>query len=610
MKVRIGTIIESGKPLYLDIPVFIETRGLVVANSGGGKSYLMRVLDERLSAFVQCGVIAKTDEFSTLREKFDFLRLGDDKSEFPISYHVARLKKDSRENEKHNARELALEEDSRQAVERIVHLLIRSKQHFVVDISAIRDTEDRAGFVTAYLRALVDLPRKMWRSLLLEIDEVHLLCPELGNPVTKQAVVDAFSLTRKQGLCSVGATQRLSKFDKDAEAEANNYFVGRTVLDADLARSSAILGFGKSRWPELKHLEPGEWFVFGPAFGTKEVLKVRIDTAATTHPRAGRVIRARLKKPSQAMQKALRELIVLPAQVVERRETIEALHEQITKLERELKVANGKVVQRIEVREVEVKVEVPVISKAQERLLKRVDEGIAELRSSVESMKKQAEKIGSETSDLASTVAKISVAVRSASGSKSSLAAAKRPMLAPAPVRESPPKEPRAAAEPTGEVKAGAREMLRIACILGKADRFTICVLAGIVPGGGTASDYFAALKREGLVVEPARSVVEPTADGRKQWAEAGELTPFDELVEKSGLKAGARSMLDVLVQAGDGATLSRTEICEKAGIVPGGGTASDYFAAMKRRGFTEERQRGQMEMTKASRLALGWITE
>ena len=42
----IGQIIESGK-LELDLPTLVDTRLLIQANSGGGKSWQLRLIAER-----------------------------------------------------------------------------------------------------------------------------------------------------------------------------------------------------------------------------------------------------------------------------------------------------------------------------------------------------------------------------------------------------------------------------------------------------------------------------------------------------------------------------------------------------------------------------------
>ena len=61
----------------IDIPVLLRTRMLIQANSGGGKSWLLRRLAEQFYGKVQVIIIDPEGEFSTLREKFDYVLVGD-----------------------------------------------------------------------------------------------------------------------------------------------------------------------------------------------------------------------------------------------------------------------------------------------------------------------------------------------------------------------------------------------------------------------------------------------------------------------------------------------------------------------------------------------------
>ena len=45
----IGQIIDNGK-LECDVPALVDTRLLIHANSGGGKSWLLRLIAERLAS--------------------------------------------------------------------------------------------------------------------------------------------------------------------------------------------------------------------------------------------------------------------------------------------------------------------------------------------------------------------------------------------------------------------------------------------------------------------------------------------------------------------------------------------------------------------------------
>src|SRR5688572_29289621 len=78
MKIEIGRTIEGDKPVTLDLAKLIDSRALITANSGGGKSWLMRLVCELCAPHLQVIVIDPEGEFASLREKFDFLLVSKD----------------------------------------------------------------------------------------------------------------------------------------------------------------------------------------------------------------------------------------------------------------------------------------------------------------------------------------------------------------------------------------------------------------------------------------------------------------------------------------------------------------------------------------------------
>ena len=64
---------ELGPGLKCDLAVLMESRLLIQAQSGGGKSRTLRRLLEQTHGKVQQIVIDPEGEFSTLREKYDYV---------------------------------------------------------------------------------------------------------------------------------------------------------------------------------------------------------------------------------------------------------------------------------------------------------------------------------------------------------------------------------------------------------------------------------------------------------------------------------------------------------------------------------------------------------
>src|SRR4051812_19567260 len=67
---------HGGHPVRLDVSRLVKTRMLVTANSGGGKSWLLRLLFEQLGESTQLIVLDREGEFVTLREKLDIVLVG------------------------------------------------------------------------------------------------------------------------------------------------------------------------------------------------------------------------------------------------------------------------------------------------------------------------------------------------------------------------------------------------------------------------------------------------------------------------------------------------------------------------------------------------------
>src|SRR5437763_192774 len=70
---NIGRLKDGGK-LECDVSSLVDTRLLIQANSGGGKSWLLRLIAER--AGIQTVVLDNEGEFASLREAVDMLLVG------------------------------------------------------------------------------------------------------------------------------------------------------------------------------------------------------------------------------------------------------------------------------------------------------------------------------------------------------------------------------------------------------------------------------------------------------------------------------------------------------------------------------------------------------
>ena len=294
--------------MALDVPRLIDTRLLVQSNSGGGKSWALRRILEQTAGRVQQIVLDTEGEFSTLREKFDYVVCAPQGADAIARPETAAL---------------------------LARRIRETRVSAVVDLYDLK-MHERRRFVRLFLEELIEAPKTLWHPALVVVDEAHLYAPEKGEAESAQAVIDLSSRGRKRGLCAVLATQRLSKLHKDAAAELLNKLIGRTGLDVDVKRAADELGMSlREAMPVLRGLDPGEFFAFGPAL-TKAVTRVAIGPVATTHPKSGDRQLAAPPPPSEKIKKLLADLADLPKEAAQEARTLADIKAENARLRRDL----------------------------------------------------------------------------------------------------------------------------------------------------------------------------------------------------------------------------------------------------------------------------------
>lgn len=297
----------------IDVPSLIESRALIQANSGGGKSNAIRLLAELVAPTVQTIIIDREGEFPTLRASIDLLWVGAD----------GELKATPR-----NAGDLAMK-------------LAECGANAVIDLFGLPPAVQRS-YVRSFVENLYAMPKRLWGPRLIMIDEAHLFCPEksAGEAESTNAIIDLMSGGRKRGLCGVLATQRISKLNKDAAADANNKLIGRASLDVDYKRAGDELGMGREDRIKLRDLEKGDFYALGPAFGFKGVRFLHLDKASSPPPASKGHQQRRVSAPSEAIRKLLPGLEAIAAAAnPDDVHTIEAAQARIRSLRNELAAA-------------------------------------------------------------------------------------------------------------------------------------------------------------------------------------------------------------------------------------------------------------------------------
>lgn len=326
--------------LAIDLPKLLETRMLVQSNSGGGKSWALRRLLEQTALAAQQIIIDVEGEFTTLREKFDYVICAPQEADAAATPHTAAI---------------------------LARKLRELRVSAVLDIHDLK-AHERQAFVRKFFDALMQSPREHWNPALIVLDEAHLFAPEQAKAESTASVIDIATRGRKRGLSLLAAPQRLSKLHKDVAAELLNKIIGRTGLDVDVRRAADELGMtGRDAMMTLRKLEPGEFFAFGPAL-TRSVTKVTIGPVRTTHPKVGDRLSIKTPAPSRKVLSVLQDLADIPREAEEEAVTLDQLRAENTTLRHQLAAQKNA---RQDIPETEVKA----------RIDKAVDQAVAQITS-------------------------------------------------------------------------------------------------------------------------------------------------------------------------------------------------------------------------------------
>src|SRR3990167_5764284 len=157
--------INSGTSLNLD--ELIVSKLLVQANSGGGKSWLLRRILEQSHGKVQQIILDSEGEFGTLRERFDYILAG---------------KEGDTPADPRNAAFLA-------------KWLLEQRVSCIIDLYELHPQE-RKHFVRLFLDSMVNAPKELYNDCLVILDEAHKFAPEKEESEAASSVIEMASLGR------------------------------------------------------------------------------------------------------------------------------------------------------------------------------------------------------------------------------------------------------------------------------------------------------------------------------------------------------------------------------------------------------------------------------
>ncbi len=434
----------AGFPINLDR--LISTRLLVQASSGGGKSWCLRRILEQTHGHVQQLVIDPEGEFASLRERFDYVLASPKGGDTAADPRTAAL-----------------------LAERLLELRVSA----ILDLYDMMP-RDRPVFVQRFLVAIIEADRKLWHPALILLDEAHVFAPEKGDAVSADAVAALMSRGRKRGFCGGLATQRLSSLSKDAAAQCQNVLIGRTTLDTDMKRAAYSLGFtGKHNAQQLRDLDDGEFFAYGPAL-SRAVTKVRVGPVLTTHPKAGGKQAFKPPPPTAQVKALLPQLADLPAEAEAREKSVADLKAELAQARRE--IAAAKRAQPTQPVAKAERVEVPVVLPA---AVKALTAACAQLERAAAKLAQHGETIREDGQRAMSEGSAIRVALMKATPAPS------RAGTPPPAVRVVPPARQHAVSPGNGDARLGGGERIVLVAVAqytpsnGGATREQVSVLTG-----------------------------------------------------------------------------------------------------------------------------------
>jgi hypothetical protein len=548
--------IVLGEGLDCDLEVLAETRLLINAASGGGKSRTIRRLAEQSHGKIQQIIIDSEGEFSTLRERHDFVIAAP-----------------------HGADCVANPRSAGLLAEKLLTLGVSA----VINIFDLKKSSgERKRFVRLFLEAMMASPKSLWHPVLVEIDEAHEYAPEGDESEALGPMVDMASQGRKRGYCMVAATQRLSKLSKDVAAELRNVMIGATVLDVDQKRAADVLGFDVAGRRALRDLESGQFWSFGPAL-VKAPALFTIGPVQTTHPKVGDRKAMPAPPPTAKIRALLPQLADLPAEAEEKARTEADLRRElataratITRLERatptpKVEHVPPKVIEKPILKDSQVK--------ALEQLSERLAAPIGKLTDIVAVLSSAAAGINEQ---LIHT--RRSLAAQPVSASRSVVGAlpdVTRGVTGRAQVQ----KPQRVASDTNGALNGGQRKILNALAELAalgrpQPSRAQLSLFASYGLSGGTGAQNLADLVTAGMVAIPAPGIVELLPAGHEHADSANVPESLDDLHQRvyAKLNGGQRRILEHLVSIYP-QEITRASLSEAINYGLSGGTGAQNLA-------------------------------
>ena len=571
---------SHGKNVSIDLRTFIPTRGLVTADSGGGKSWLLRRIIEQAFGKIQIVVIDYEGEFSSLREKLDFV-IASAGGETPADVRSAAL---------------------------LAQRMLELRFSLIADIYEMKP-HDRHEWVRLFLESMIDAPKKLWHPVLVIIDEAHVFCPEhgKGESSASEAMISLCTRGRKRGYTTLWASQRLATVNKDATSMLLNRMIGPTFEDVNRKRAADVLGVPEGKkerdpfYKEIQLLEPGNFHCLGRAI-TRERAMVHVGPVETTHPETGSAAKTYEPPPaSQKIKALLPQLEDLPKTAEAKQRTEAEMKREIRDLKSQLRAAPAKTETK-KVRVADPRAIEQAVNRAARDTAAKFKTNIAALESTI----KRQSKTLADVAMLAAKAANVAlpkielpkievptITVRAADGS-----------VPPGTVDPIPPRtvasaHARVHAESNGRISAPQMRILAAlaefeALGRGEVAKATIAAMAGVSYTSGSYANNLGALRSAGYITYPRNDFAALTDDGRAIAPPAEAPPNSQDLLERCArVMSGPQAMILRFLHAKHPEAVSKDEIAEQTGVLPTSGSFANNLGALRTAGMIEYPSKG-----------------
>lgn len=479
----------------------------------------------------------------------------------------------------------------------IAEAIVEGRFPAIIDLSLLSKSAARR-FNADFLEALYQRNRQ---PLLLVVDEADLLAPQRTMPDTARvlgAMEDVVRRGRARGLGCVLITQRPAVLNKDVLSQASVLVALRMSGTHDVAaiddwvRLHADEDDARELKKSLPSLPVGTAWIWSPGWlGVLEKVRIRrrdtFDSSATPKVGEARIVPTRL---------ADIDLPALGAKLDQARE--EAEKNDPAALRRKLAAAEKTIAQlqtqpAPAARTVEIVKEVPVTVVQQVPVVNDADRAlIGELLGQIEHAGNTLTSVRDQVNDLASRLAAASAVSQPSAAVPTEKSKPAKPTVTPSPtVASARPADTVGRTDPDRvdvQLKAGARRIIETIARhypqwLTKAQ---IGALTGFKITGGTFNTYWGAIRRYELVADRnSGREFQATSKGLTfAGVDPGNPLTTSEILDlwRGSLKAGARSMLDLIIGAyPDG--LSRDQLADSLGMAMTGGTFNTYLGTLTR---------------------------